>query len=90
MPYHFLSHCSDTVPLYEIECSLRAYIVLHLHLSMVSANVVLLWKKSAIHRQIWCKEECYPYVTVSEKIWHSVQNMNFQLVVPVDSAKPAL
>ena len=31
-----------------------------------------------------------PYVTVSEKIWHSAQNMNFQLAVPVDSAKPAL
>ena len=30
------------------------------------------------------------YVTVSEKKWHSAQNMNFQLAVPADSAKPAL
>ena len=33
---------------------------------------------------------CYIYVTVSEKMWHSAQNMNFQLAVPADSAKPAL
>ena len=42
----------------------------------------------------WCTDSTLSwrnvYVTVSEKMWHSAQNMNFQLVVPTDRAKPAL
>ena len=45
-------------------------------------------EKSKGRRDGWSVDEFDIYVTVSEKRGHSMQNTNFQLEVPADSAKP--
>ena len=63
--------------------------------SIASSNCIKLqlyrgYNRRAQNKVCVAHDTSWLYVIVSEKMWHSAQNMNFYLAVPADSVKPAL